>query len=120
MSTIFEIVGIEASIKFKDKEYPIVDPKHLDKVKILDEWERHQSDVAAKKDTVLELSTRDYELKKKYVALYVPTMKEALNDLGQHTLDKLYKHVIEMANENFGAQIKKIDTEKKSGPEVQA
>lgn len=117
MTTIFEIFDPQAKIKYKGVEYAVVDPNHLEKVKILDEWAAFTNE---KKDLKMtEALAKDFELKKRYICLYVPTMKEIVEKFGQHTVDTFYKMVLEMANEHFGAQIQKIDDQKKSGPQVQ-
>lgn len=112
MADIFEIVGVNAEVKVKDKSYPLQDPQMSKKIAFMKELDALNKIRDSLSGT--EAMEKDWQMQKKYVQLYLPDLTDKeIDTMGQHTFQVLSDALTEVAKDKFGACVKKIESEKK-------
>lgn len=109
MTDIFEIKTKEIEIKIGGESFPMKDPKFAAKVAMNRDWEKLKAE--EKKMDKNDYLMAAYEMNKKTVLSYLPTMTEEFieNKLSDSALIKLIQKIGEISAEAWGAVVEQAE-----------
>lgn len=110
MSDLFEIKGINVSLKVKDREYKFHDPAFLDKINLQKINSKVQKDYVDGKISREDYLVSLYECNKKLIKIYLPDIEDDILDaLGEFSMTALINKISELTQDSFGAVVEKVE-----------